>query len=136
MGCGSLVLCEVFFLSATTKCGLIQPWCLAVGVSRADSRGDTSRVASSVDVSEGHHRGQVAEGVVGTGSSGDTSGVDSGRPLLPAGGRKLLLLPDQLVGQPLTGSLRSRDESGNVARGDGKGRLTSAERYQRQRRNL
>merc|ERR1719300_902425 len=118
MGCGSLVLCEVFFLSATTKCGLVQPWCLAVGVSRADSRGDTSRVASSVDVSEGHHRGQVAEGVVGTGSSGDTSRVDSCGPLLPAGGRQLLLLPDQLVGPPLTCSLRSRDKSGNVSRGD------------------
>merc|ERR1719300_2178097 len=118
MGCGSLVLCEVFFLSATTKCGLIQPWCLAVGVSRADSRGNTSRVAISVDISEGHHRGQVAEGVVGTGSRGGTSGVDSCRPLLPAGGRKLLLLPDQLVGPPLTGSLRSRDKSRNVSRGD------------------
>ena len=133
------------------------PWCLAVGVSRADSRGDTSRVASSVDVSEGHHRGQVAEGVVGTGSSWDTSRVDSCRPLLPAGGRQLLLLPDQLVGppgsqvkseeeedlhvevylmeklsrflknnlggssveiSPLTCSLRSRDKSGNVSRGD------------------
>jgi len=93
-------------------------WCLAVGVSRADGSTDTSRVAGSVDVSEGHHGGQVAEGVVGTGSSGDPSGVDSGRPLLPAGGGELLLLPDQLVGPPLTGSLRSRDKSGNISRGD------------------
>ena len=89
------------------------PWCLAVGVSRADSSGNTSRVASSVDVSEGHHRGQVAEGVVGTGSSGDTSGVDSCGPLLPAGGRQLLLLPDQLVGPPGS-QVKSEEEDEHV----------------------
>ena len=89
------------------------PWCLAVGVSRADSSGNTSRVASSVDVSEGHHRGQVAEGVVGTGSSGDTSRVDSCGPLLPAGGRQLLLLPDQLVGPPGS-QVKSKEEDLHV----------------------
>ena len=89
------------------------PWCLAVGVSRADSSGNTSRVASSVDVSEGHHRGQVAEGVVGTGSRGDTSGVDSCGPLLPAGGRQLLLLPDQLVGPPGS-QVKSEEEDEHV----------------------
>merc|ERR550534_3334986 len=125
-----------------------------------------------------HHRGEVAEWVVGAGGSRDACGVLSGGPLLPASGGKLLLLPDQLVGPPLASGLRSRDksrnisrgerdsslplanmvgklalvgdlgspplcssrgsrdESGDVARGDRHSGLTSAERNQRQRRNL
>ena len=52
------------------------PWCLAVGVSRADSSADTGRVTSSVDVPKGHHGGEVAEGVVGAGCGGNTSWVN------------------------------------------------------------
>merc|ERR1719400_1031730 len=48
---------------------------------------------------------------------------------------KLTLVGD-LGSPPLSSSSRPRDKSRNVSRGDGKSRLTSAERYQRQRRNL
>merc|ERR1719237_1397937 len=92
------------------------PFCLAVGVSRTDSSGDTSRVASSVDVSEGHDGGEVAEGVVGAAGSGDTSGVHCCFPLANVVG-KLTLVSD-LGSPPLCSGSGSRDKSGNVSRGD------------------
>merc|ERR1719237_971866 len=110
------------------------PFCLAVGVSRTDSSTDTSRVASSVDVSEGHDGGEVAEGVVGAASSGDTSRVHCCFPLANVVGK--LTLVSNLGSPPLSSGRGARDKSGNVSRGDGKGSLTSAKRYQRQRRNL
>ena len=67
------------------------PFCLAVGVSRTDSSTDTSRVASSVDVSEGHDGGEVAEGVVGAASSGDTSRVHCCFPLANVVGKLTLV---------------------------------------------
>merc|ERR1719237_1069606 len=152
------------------------PFCSGVGVSRTDSGGDTGRVASSVDVSEGHDGGEVAEGVVGAASSGDTSGVhccfplanvvgkltlvsNLGSPPLSSGSRSRdksgdvsrgdntrnlplanvvgkLTLVGNLGSLPLGSSRGARDKSGNVSRGAGKARLTSAKRYQRQRRNL
>merc|ERR1719237_254495 len=100
------------------------PFCSGVGVSRTDSSTDTSRVASSVDVSEGHDGGEGAEGVVGAAGSGDTSGVHCCFPLANVVGK--LTLVSNLGSPPLGSSRGARDKSGNVSRGDGKGRLTSA----------
>jgi len=102
----------------------VQPCCLAVGISWADSSTDSGGVAGSVDVAKRNHRGQVAEGVVGAGGSRDTGGVLSGRPLANMVG-KLALVSD-LGGPPLGSSRGSRDESGDVARGDGEGGLPLA----------
>ena len=67
------------------------PWYLAVGVSGADSSTDTGWVAGSVDVAEGHHGGEVAEGVVGAASGGDTSGVLGCFPLAKVVGKLTLV---------------------------------------------
>merc|ERR1719291_1534585 len=64
----------------------------------------------------GHHGGEVAEGVVGAASGGDTSGVLGCFPLANVVGK--LTLVGNLGGPPPSSSSGSRDKSGDVSRGD------------------
>merc|ERR1719237_407592 len=84
----------------------------------------------------------------GLGSSGDGRGsqeaavqavaIDSGGVHIVdgAGDQGVVAVLGLLQLNQLGVSRGVRDKSGNVSRGDGKGSLTSAKRYQRQRRNL
>merc|ERR550519_738815 len=85
---------------------------LTVGVSRAGSSRNTSRVSSSVGVASRDNGGNVAEGVVGAGG-----GMDTGRPLsrpLAFVVSKLALMGDY-GSVPFGFSSASRYQSGNTS---------------------